>query len=188
MVLQTPHSHHQPLPRWQAPILTSKRLPARLLPWLTHADSLTARLKVHSQGAFGVQVLRQGWGLPRADEARRAAMKPRQQALIREVLLMGKGQPWVYARSILPATSLQGPLRYLRQLDSRPLGSLLFQYPGMYRDQIEITQLDLQYVQLPATAQVDGLVWGRRSCFYLQQKPFLVSEFFLNPFCDTLTP
>lgn len=70
-----------------------------------------------------MRVLGQSWQLPRAEECRALNLNRRSRALVREVLLLGCGQPWVYARSVLPLRSLQGKSRNLRSLDSRPLGS-----------------------------------------------------------------
>jgi chorismate--pyruvate lyase len=172
--------------RWSSAPQSARRAPASLRPWLSDSGSLTARLQAHSAQPLQVQVLRQGWGRPQADEVRRTGMQPQRMALIREVLLLGNGQPWVYARSILPATSLQGSRRFLRWLDQRPLGSLLFRYPGMYRDGIEITRIAAPQACLPAAVRSATPVWGRRSCFYLEHHPVLVSEFFLDNFCASL--
>ena len=107
-------------------------------------------------------------------------LKPRQKALIREVLLMCNNEPWVYARSILPFSSLQGSLRFLRKLKNSALGALLFKDPKLTRSCFEIAKIELPEHLLPE-AKV-RLLYNRRSLFHLHQQPLLVTETFL-PAC-----
>jgi chorismate--pyruvate lyase len=144
--------------------------PPQWYSWLTDSGSLTQRLVKLSQGDFQVEVVRQGWFLPTRSEARALRMRSRQHALIREVRLLGKGQTWVYARSIIPAKTLTGRQRQLRMLGNRSLGSLLFSDPSMRRGPLQISQLLLD---------TGERVWARRSLFYLSGKPLLVCEVFL---------
>ena len=147
-----------------------KVAPAAWYSWLTDSGSLTQRLVKLSEGQFRVEVIRQGWYLPTRSEAKALGMRSRQYALIREVQLFGKEQIWVYARSIIPATTLTGRQRQLRMLGNRSLGSLLFSDPSMRRGPLQVSRLQLQD-QRP--------VWARRSLFYLSNKPLLVCEVFL---------
>lgn len=164
---------------WQAhQQLQHRILPRALKGWLLDRGSLTERLLAISQGRFRVEVLRQHWGVASPDEAGLLGLKPRQAALVREVILYGKDQPWVYARSILPAKSLDRSLRHLKRLGNKPLGAVLFSDPGMQRSDIEIARL--QAAQLPFV--IPESVWGRRSVFFLRQQPLLVSEVFLPAF------
>lgn len=83
----------------------------------------------------------------------------------RKVVLLGRGQPWVTAHTLVPASSLRGSLRRLRYLDEQPLGQFLFRQPSLRRGQLELAPT--------------GEGWGRRSLFYVEGKPLLVAEFFL---------
>lgn len=148
--------------------------------WLLEPGSLTARLIVASQGQFRVQRLRQQWLLPTADEARALGLRPREKALIREVLLLCHDEPWVYARSVLPYRSLNGRLRFLRGLQNTSLGSLLFKDPQLQRGHFDISYLQLPHALIPSTQS--QRIYGRRSVFRLYQQPLLVAEFFL-PAC-----
>ena len=136
-----------------------------------------------SAGEFSVQVLNQSLQLPRLSEMRALALPPRRLALIREVILFGSGQPWVYARSVIPLSTLTGRLRKLRHLDSRPLGALLFSDPSMRREPVEIACHTGSNSQMPmALGDFQDPMWGRRSVFRLDNKPLLVSEIFLPSF------
>ncbi|NHO68201.1 chorismate lyase [Aestuariicella hydrocarbonica] len=157
-----------------------------LLSWLQDPGSLTTRLQRHSQGTFSVQVLTQHWGRAEPSEAAALGIHPRARVLIREVILQGHGQPWVWARSILPQASLTGSLRCLRKLDNRPLGGWLFKQPGLQRDPLEVTCYAVADDRLPAALVNDQALWGRRSVFYVHGKPLLVGEVFLPAFLQTL--
>jgi hypothetical protein len=56
------------------------------IPWLRDRGSLTARIQ--ARGRFAVRVLRQGLGLPTADEARLLGIEPGVRAWVREVALL----------------------------------------------------------------------------------------------------
>ena len=154
-----------------------------LRPWLLDRGSLTERLIRASKGQFEVKILFQGMGVPQLSEQRALELPVRQRALIREVILFGNHQPWVHARSIIPIKTLTGRLRKLRKLDNRPLGALLFSDPGMARGPIEISNLPMLEPWSSSVRSTYGSpLQGRRSLFWLDGKPLLVSEVFLTGF------
>lgn len=149
--------------------------------WLEDRGSLTRRLMAVSGGQFDVEIVRQYMGKPRRDEARELAIAAGRWAMIREVTLYGQGQPWVFARSIIPLTTLTGRQRRLRHLDNRPLGQLLFNDPAMTRGPVQVARLSARW--LPESLRGDDEpCWARRSVFRLEGKPLLVSETFLATF------
>ena len=158
-----------------------------VLDWLQDPGSLTAALQRHSDGQFAVQVLAQYWGRAEFSEAKALGISPRDEVLIREVILTGRGQPWVWARSILPRRSLSGPLRKLSKLSNQPLGGWLFKQPNLRRDPLEISRFAEDDPRLPKAVQTHRPLWGRRSVFYVHNKPILVGEVFLPEFLATLT-
>ena len=161
--------------------------PAALQDWLSDSGSLTARLIAKSEQQFKVEVVRQIIGIPHLNERQALGMQRPTRALIREVMLCGKGAPWVFARSILPLTSLTGSLRHLRKQGNRPLGAFLFSQPELTRSAIEVARINRDHAYIPADLLKNQQLWGRRSVFYLQQKPLLVSEVFLPALADQLT-
>lgn len=160
--------------------LNHQQLPYSVRPWLLDRRSLTARLLEASHGDFRVERISQGWQVPAHDEALLLKLKPRQKALVREVLLYCHNEPWVYARSVIPPTSLAGSLRFLRKLKNSALGSLLFKDPNLQRSPFEVAAVQLPNHSIPIYS--DGQVFGRRSLFHLYQQPLLVAEIFL-PAC-----
>lgn len=171
--------------------LFAATLPGAVADWLFDAGSLTRRLQRACGGRFRVEVIRQGWARPLLNEATRLGVDPDHVALIREVYLYCDRVPWVYARSVLPQTTLRGRQRRLAHLGNRPLGAALFADPGMRRDALEVTCLQPQHRLFnTATAGLrerPAAIWGRRSVFYTGDKPLLVNEIFLPPLLDAGT-
>jgi chorismate--pyruvate lyase len=170
---------------WRQPLLGEvSEAPAKLRDWLLDSGSLTQRLQQASDGQLSVEVLSQSLQLPRLSERRALKLAPRQVALVREVLLFGRGVPWVFARSVIPMQTLTGRLRKLRRLDSSPLGALLFSDPTMSRGPLEWACIpaDKSASLTPRLPTFDQPIWGRRSVFKLSAKPLLVCEMFLPSF------
>lgn len=163
-----------------------QRPSAALQGWLGDSGSLTARLIAQSGGVFKVQVVRQIIGRPTLNERQVLGMRHPALALIREVILFGRNEPWVFARSILPLTSLTGSLRHLRKQNNRPLGAFLFSQPQLRRSTIAAARISRDHAYVPGDLANNQQLWGRRSVFYLQQKPLLVSEVFLPAFTAQL--
>lgn len=174
--------------RWS--IARHRLAPPTLRPWLGLRGSLTAALKQLSNGHFRVDVLRQYWGHPLHSESRALDIDPRALCLIREVILLGHGEPWVFARSILPERALYGSLRRLRRLDNRPLGEILFAHTRIQRGPIEAAHISPLHSHLPTLCTLGTQpLWGRRSVFALDRRRLLVAELFLPGFpCQERPP
>lgn len=160
-------------------------VPAHWHKWLSDRGSLTERLIDASDNQFAVEVLSQVQTLPDESEARALNISPTREVLIRQVILKGKDTPWVFARSILPLTTLTGRLAALRHIDSQPLGAVLFNDPSMSREPVAASYMMASDLHVPESIcnQMTHL-WGRRSVFRLDSKPLLVSEIFLPSFQD----
>lgn len=183
---------HQLEPHWQAHTPTiHPNAPADLLDWLLDPASLTSRLQQTCGGQFGVELVSQRWQRPMLNEAQALGMLPHEVCFVREVRLLCDNQPWVFARTVIPIRTLTGPRRRLSRLGKKPLGAVLFADPTMYRSGIEITKLSPgQGLFTRATANLPSPpanIWGRRSAFFLNHKPLLVSEIFLPPICPHQT-
>jgi chorismate--pyruvate lyase len=156
-------------------------LPEHLQSWLLDPNSLTARLKTHCH-QFRVELLGQKIECCQADEAV-AAIPVGEKVLVREVLLYCDDKPQVFARSLLPMSSLTGTEKALANLGSQSLGQVLFNNPSLERKIIEVATFDLTssvgllacHLQLNMT----HTLWGRRSIFVLENKPLMVAEVFL---------
>ena len=153
------------------------------LDWLLDASSLTRRLQQTCNGQFHVVPISQQWQRPQLNEAQALGARPHEQCFIREVHLLCENRPWVFARTVIPVRTLTGNRRRLSRLGKKPLGAVLFADPGMQRSQIEIARLEAGQVLFEsAIAPLEerpSEIWGRRSAFFLDKKPLLVSEIFL---------
>jgi chorismate--pyruvate lyase len=169
---------------WQpASRMSLSVVPEHYRSWLFDPSSLTQRVVAVCGGAFRVQLLSQTWMRPHADERRSLGMRAGAVALVRQVRLMCNDHPWVYARTVIPRSTLTGHERRLIRLGNRPLGAALFADPTMERDPVEIACLAAGHaiyeLALRDLAPAPVEIWGRRSVFRLSGKPLLVSEFFL---------
>ncbi len=186
------HVSHFPVTlagQWQFP---SEQLLApialHLKDWLLDQGSLTARLKRNST-SFSVELLGQETQLCHASEANEF-IKADEPVLVREVLLYCDDIPQVFARSLIPLSSLTGEEQALANLGTQPLGQVLFNNPSLKRKQIELSVFDRSscVAQLalavnktdnnPNDTMIDEL-WGRRSVFIVENKPLMVAEVFL---------
>ncbi len=163
--------------------LVRPAVPALLRAWLFEEGSLTQGLAGLCQDGVRVQLLGQRWEYPLADEATVLTMGSGERALVRRVLLCCGEQALIFARSVIPESSLRGSGRRLGHLGSRSLGSLLFSDRSYRRSEIQYARLRRSHRLFgQATHHLDnspGLLWGRRSVFRRRHQPLLVHEVFL---------
>tara|TARA_R110001583_G_scaffold3812_1_gene23252 strand:+ start:2591 stop:3193 length:603 start_codon:yes stop_codon:yes gene_type:complete len=154
--------------------------------WLLDPNSLTARLKSHCH-QFRVELLGQSIEICQENEA--VALIPAgEEILVREVLLFCDEKPQVFARSLLPLSSLTGAEQALANLGTQSLGQVLFNNPSLERQTIEVAVFDTtspvgklaKQLSLPEQClSSPEKLWGRRSIFVLEGKPLMVAEVFL---------
>ena len=161
-----------------------REVPAGLSNWLLESGSLTRRvIQSCGRGCFRVRLLRQGWGTPLNSERQFLRSRRGVMMLIREVELLCDETPWVFARTLIPATSLQRSVRRLTQLGERPLGAVLFSDPKVHRGETQYARLQPRHPLFQTacehlSASPDTL-WGRRTLFTIAARPLLVNEIFL---------
>ncbi len=157
-------------------------IPADVASWVFESNSLTARLRGYYQDQFAVKILFHQWRPAFLDETRQLHQTPRKYYLVREVLLHSGETPLILARTILPEKTIKIARRNLSHLGTRPLGEVIFSYPGLERLQLEVSRVSDGYWNPQITAEIreNGTVWGRRTVYAIHQQPLLVSEFFLQ--------
>ena len=159
------------------------RVPGELRDWLLDGGSLTDRLRKGCEGRFSVRVLGEGWYRPRLDEARTLAVSASALGWVRQVQLLCDGEPQVFARTVVPVTTLTGAQRRLASLGNRPLGAFLFADPGMRRGAVELACIrpgEAMFAEAAGSLKpAPACIWGRRSVFRVDGKPLLVTEVFL---------
>lgn len=137
--------------------------------WLTARGSLTKKLSLAAQQPITVEVLNQGVGQISRIESR-WLQQSRGRVSIRHVMLCVNGEPWVFARSLLPLSQRHPLYRAWQGLGRQALGHVLFNLPGVTRGAL----YHCRPAQLPLTS-----LWGRASCFSYQGAPLWVCEHFL---------
>jgi chorismate--pyruvate lyase len=127
--------------------------------------------------------MHQGWMRPLYSEGQVLRLRRGGATLIREVELLCDQSPWVFARTVIPATSLKGSARRLASLGERPLGAVIFSDPKVRRGMTQLARLLPRHpLFAAATVHVETKpkeLWGRRTLFYLSGRPILVNEIFL---------
>jgi len=154
--------------------------------WLIEKTSLTARLQ-RSYADFSVQPTSLKLTKPMQDEATLLRLKPQQNTLVREVLLMGDNQAVVFAHSVIPLASLRGTWRVLGKLGNKPLGAALFKNPRVIRTPLSYKKLSKNHELYQKAAKhltaYPTYMWARRSVFSLNCANILVTEVFLPNIC-----
>ena len=169
--------------------LSARNIHPVVIPWLNDQGSLTKRLMDYCPGRFSVRLLSQQWIRPQAEEVELLAVPRHQKALLRQVQLLCDDTVCVYARSIIPLTTLKGKHQRLKRLANKPLGGYLFAQSNLKRSNQHIARIirkdPLFEIALSDAEQHCDQLWGRRSLFTMGKKSLLVSEFFLPVLFET---
>ena len=160
-------------------MLFNHRLPADVISWLFDVSSLTKRLQQRCPHSFQVELLSQSVRKPTLNESYALSIPYGKSALIREVILHCGDQAVVYARTVIPLSTLTGAQLSYANLGNRPLGAMLFSDRTMRRGEVEVATLKPNDALYANTRCKNETIWGRRSVFCVGGKPLLVSEFFL---------
>lgn len=153
--------------------------------WLLERGSLTQRLREH-WGDAAVQLLDEGLSTPLPHEAQRLGLPPDAHAWVRCVLLVCRGEPRVYARTVIPGWTPHNPWAQVQRLGQQPLGELLFRLPDLQRSAFE-WNADASWPHLQNIEGEPPL--ARRCVFERAEAPLLLTEVFLglNDHPDTRT-
>lgn len=161
----------------------ARRIPKTYYRWLADQGSLTRAVVGACAGRFHVALLQQGWGRPLTGEARLLMVPGTAATMVREVKLLCDDEVQVFARTLIPATSLRGRTRRLAHLRERPLGAVLFADPATRRRRIELARLTARHTLFRSACshleKPPAALWGRRTLFEYAGHPLLVNEIFL---------
>lgn len=148
--------------------------------WLLDTGSLTERLQTQCT-SFHLTLIGQQHAQLTPEEFHRVCAPQQQLNLkqwqVREVILWGDNQPWVFARSIIPQRLCESNFI---NLNTKPLGQLIFNDKRFERMPFEVTNMcpsSAFQAQLHLSTEMD--LWGRRSVFNFENLKMSVSEVFL---------
>tara|TARA_R110001583_G_scaffold26757_2_gene96256 strand:- start:24520 stop:25089 length:570 start_codon:yes stop_codon:yes gene_type:complete len=148
--------------------------------WLYDHNSLTKKLESQCSH-FSVKIKQQVSIKP--SNVLSSYFTQEEKVLVREVFLFCEGIPVVFAQTEIPFSTLTEQQAQLAEIGQQSLGKFLFQDPSMLRGQIEVTEFPdgSLFHELAESLQQTAKysLWARRSLFYLNNKPLLVSELFL---------
>lgn len=157
-------------------------LSERTRDWLGFAGSLTERLAHVTGLPVSAEVMTEVLGEPWIDEGP-ALHLDRLRGWLREIHLCAGGQAMVFGRSFIPMQTLESLSPRLDQLGQTPLGSVLFQLPGLKRRDLQVAHIDARHrLYQRAVRNLDVIpcrLWARRSILEIRHYPLLVTEVFL---------
>ncbi len=143
--------------------------------WLLDTGSLTERLQSMCR-QFSLQKLGQAEQMLHKCEQDWLKAQQFTRWYVREVILFGDNQPWVFARSVIPHDLIEGELA---DVGSQPLGKIIFNDQRFTRSEFQLCNLDSQTMPNLCAAQTRRRLWGRRSKFTFNDIDMLVAEVFL---------
>lgn len=120
--------------------------PVALRPWLIDRGSLTHALRRNCPELV-VQVLSEVYRRPNAQEARTLNIPQTRLCWVRTIMMHCRGQPWVYARTVIPNLTPGNPWYPLKQLGNQPLGEVLFNTPNLVRSDFRLAHLSALHPQ-----------------------------------------
>lgn len=149
--------------------------------WLYDSDSLTQKLEATCE-RFHVQI-RQQRKTSSLDPSLSGYFAKDSDILLREVFLYCDNTPVIFAQTEIPLSTFTQEELKLTEIGTQSLGKILFQDPNMRRGEIEVTQFSKKAQQQKFHSSLklncSHSLWARRSVFYINNKPLLISELFL---------
>ena len=153
--------------------------------WLARPGALTAGLR--QLGQLHIEVLNESYASLDRDEAIALQLPIRHPLWLREIIMSIDGTPCVLARSITPISAARGVWKSIRALNTRPLADILYNDPRIIRSRFECAPVQAgrqifltQERYFPKySARPD---YARRSIFYKESHPLMVTESFLETF------
>lgn len=182
-----PTSSLLPLELWMPGVELLRDVPDGLASWLTENGTLTARIRATSRdGRCRLRVLDQRVGFL-TKEQQAVLDTAVASCFVREIELVAGEEPWVFAQTLVPDTTLElHP--WLAELGDSPLGETLAEVGGLERGPFEYATLPAAH-PLAARAleyadEEPDFLWARRSWFAIRGRRLLVQEVFLPALRD----
>lgn len=127
--------------------------------------------------------LSQGRGPVDRLESHVLGLKPRNFAHIREITMGTESVDWLFARTVIPVSTMVGNAARLKYANNVPLGKILFGFLKAVRSQMQIQLVTAAEVGLILPEVDDNFpLWQRQSVFELNSGPLMISEILL-PHC-----
>ena len=134
--------------------------------WLLEQGPITKRIK--SIAEFRLELIQDELSDATDDEILFLKIDS-EEIRIREVILFGNENPMVFARTIIPNTTIEKGLKELGKIGNKPLGDILFEKDIFSKDDIVFASFK----------DKESLFWGRKIKYTVKDQPFSVMEVFL---------
>ena len=139
---------------------------AEIKSWLLEQGPITKRIK--SIAEFRLELIQDELSDATEDEILFLKIDS-EEIRIREVILYGNENPMVFARTIIPNTTIEKGLRELGKIGNKPLGDILFEKDIFSKEDIVFATFKNE----------ESLFWGRKIKYTVKDQPFSVMEVFL---------
>ena len=134
--------------------------------WLLEQGPITKRIK--SIAEFRLELIQDELSDATDDEILFLKIDS-EEIRIREVILYGNENPMVFARTIIPNTTIEKGLKELGKIGNKPLGDILFEKDIFFKEDIVFATFKDE----------ESLFWGRKIKYTVKDQPFSVMEVFL---------
>lgn len=150
--------------------------------WLTEAYVLTQAIKSKYKN-YSLQLIKQELTATPIEDQQ--ALNISEQSFVRRVLQSGDNIPLCYARTTIPLITFEKYRAEFENLGEQPIGeTLLYNNPAVTRSEFEVCCITsanpLLQEAINAANQTFAELWARRSVFWLEKHPLLITEIILT--------
>ena len=138
-----------------------------ILSWLSESGPITNRIKLSQE--FELELLNDE--IDEISKEEELFLNSVSKTFrVRRVILLGNKTPVVYAKSVIPTSTIENGLSSLGKIGNAPLGDILFT-PGVF------TKLEM--VCASFLSKEKNVYWGRKIKYSVNSEPISVMEVFL---------
>ena len=138
-----------------------------ILSWLSESGPITNRIKLSQE--FELELLNDE--IDEISKEEKLFLNSVSESFrVRRVILLGNNTPVVYAKSVIPSSTIENGLSSLGKIGNAPLGDILFT-PGVF------TKLEM--VCASFLSKEKNVYWGRKIKYSVNSEPISVMEVFL---------
>jgi chorismate--pyruvate lyase len=152
---------------WTSIESIESKVDASILSWLSESGPITNRIKLSQE--FELELLNDE--IDEISKEEELFLNSVSETFrVRRVILLGNNTPVVYAKSVIPSSTIENGLSSLGKIGNAPLGDILFT-PGVF------TKLEM--VCASFLSKEKNVYWGRKIKYSVNSEPISVMEVFL---------
>jgi len=172
-----PITHWREATNWQ-----KKIVPNDLQSWFFYPHSMTARMQCVCK-TVEIDVLQHHIQIPTYSEMHYLKQPSQHYASLREIIMICDNEPWLFARTIIPLSTLKKTGNQLKNFGNKPIGKILFSNRSTTRSPYQFALINPEHFEFQRTKQATPIncnqLWARRSTFHISGKPLSLTEVFL---------